>query len=1518
MMKRILLAVCVSILVSAHGPVTAAEPQMSAYEGYPVFTVNPVKPNIMIILDNSGSMNFNAYGSYPGDGGWVLDEFTGAPYHTAAGLDEPTRYYGYFNPDWFYQYSSNVFSHKYKKVGYDTDSCSDAWEIMTTTVVDAGGSATECRTNAQVVSEAIWDGNWLNWSAMRRVDIARKVIMGGKATPRISGGTLYGENPAQSSRYFQRLFDSTGQAAVTPYHDNHRYGIRAGYLYVDTNNNGNPYSGYSRFHLRIKLNENYDPESFRDGELSGVLQRVGEDKAWWGNMWFYFGTGNNREGGFVSNRVGGNMTNMITDLQNTGCDTWTPLGETYYVAMQYFKQEQVDTSLGYHGQATGARNNVNDPYYQDGEFIHCAKSFVILLSDGASTKDARIPAYLKDYVGEGSNVDCNEATGANCDYPSGGTKFLRDIALYARTNDLRPDLEGEQNLILYTIMAAFGFADDDPELLNARELLMDAARKGGPDPWPGHNDYIPDNYFEARDGYQLEADLMAAINDILRRAASGTAVSVLATSAEGEGNLVQAYFQPVVSDGIHETKWVGYLQSLWVDDRGMLREDTTGDAALDVTRDRVVVFDIDANGDTVVKVFAVSAANPYPDVENDTPAEILPMDQIKPLWEAGEVLSSAYTLPTDRNIFTALDEALPDGSPNALFGGGRFNNDSDTLRNLLKPYLGVKNATSWSYLGGNHDQRAHNLIRFIRGHDDGFQGTTDTRRRRVNGYTWPLGDIVHSTPVSVAHPPDNFGVIYADRSYQEFYRFHRNRPDRETVVYVGANDGMLHAFTSWRYDEEEKRFVQPPDTSERIGSELWAYIPRSLLPHLKWLPRQDYSHVYYVDMKPKIFDARIFYNTLGDPDSGTIDDTYHKNGWGTILLGGLRLGGKDINVTDDFNQDGSDTTRTFTASYFAIDISNPRAPRLLWEREYDGLNFSLAEPAALKVGEKWFLTFGSGPQTYDGTMTDTRKSKVYVVDLATGEPIGSGGNDWLFEGDNQRAFLGPPASLDKGLNFSTDAAYFGETYQKPNGSWAGAMYKLTIPQSGGIYDSNPANWSFHQIFDSPTPVTAAPSLSEDFFGNTFIYFGTGRYFSQADKTTTDTQYLFGIKDPFYNSRYQESPHDYYLNYSKVRDPLSIDDLSLFDSSVKALFDADAHKVVHPWACDEAPTGSCVGVPTGDSGSGQVGDIWGDGSCICTYDEWTEATLDPFHPKPVWGCVNKTAGGCDDVPEGVIANTADYRSLYWRAIGVDDDACVGIPFGHLGGWPGSGDTDCVGQEVIPQNWSCWQRPAGDCAAAGVTYGDTGDILQDGGSCYCGYFVTEEGTPGGCDDLDFTNLPTVLNFPDLQGDGTCLGEFVDAPVAMVVDDSGHLTMGFRELVAEARTRDGWVRTLQTPKERALTKPVVLGGLVLFTTYVPQEEVCAFGGESYLYALYFESGTAYSKPVFEDGYVTIDGVTAIRDRLRLGRGMASSVGIHVGRQPDGRATGFVQQSTGAIEAIDLDPAFSIRSGYISWEER
>jgi type IV pilus assembly protein PilY1 len=1263
----LILSLFVSMVLSAT-PGLATEPSMADYTCYPIFQVNAVEPNILIILDNSYSINEQAYtGNY----------------------DHSTEYYGYFEPYKKYSYGSNIFTR------------------------NTGGS---------------WDGNFLNWLAMRRIDVARKVLMGGLATARTGGGnqTNIGEAPPAGFD-FTKSYDDTDN--VTPFGS----GISYGYLVDD----GNFYVDGNTYVIRIQKDMTLSDEAdnFVDGNIAGVLQKLGS-KARWGNEFFNYGTAGNGSGGYIASTIGTNMTSLITDLQNTPCNTYTPLAEAYYVAMQYFKQDDVQYApdLHYPNSLIPNANVGQDPYYNGTEHVHCAKSFVILITDGPSTKDGMIPDIYKDYadafdtfVGADDGVDCDESTGNGCEYALSGTNYLKDVALWARTNDLRSssvgktELSGDQNLILYTIYA---FGND----ASSENSLKEAAKNGGfvekdgttgpssQSEWDINSDGVPDTYYRADTGSQVEAKVLEAINDILERAASGTAVSVLATSGEGEGNLVQAFFRPMVTVGTTEVKWLGYLQSIWVDPYGNMREDTNQNQTLDIGTDKVIIHFLDAStGDTRVKRFSVSTSDPYPDTQSD-PYSILELDEINAIWEAGSKL--AQRDPDDRNIFTYIDkdeDAVVDESTDDPFDtSGEVVKFHVGAASDIKPYLGVRDSGTWSYLGAAYDDRVSNLIQYIRGNDiSGLRVRAGDWDGDSNDEEWKLGDIVHSTPVSICKPPDNFHLIYTDESYQTFYDAFKAR---ETVVYVGANDGMLHAFTSWKYNSATKQYTQLASTSESIGDELWAYIPQSLLPHLKWLPRTDYTHVFYVDMKPKIFDAKIL------PDDTHYSDSDSDDNWGTFLLCGLNLGGGDISVVSDFNDDGDVTDATddrdLSPSYVCMDITEPRNPRVLWERSYQDLEMTSSSPTIVKVKNKWFAVFGSGPSSCEcDDSTTTKNGHIFVVDLETGDPYQSGGNDWLFETSESKAFMNSPVSLDKNLNYNVDAVYFGEAYY--SGGWKGKLYKVTIPwaDATGTYDGsdtskysdNPLDgtnpWQMNAFFDANRPITGPAALSVDEDNNTWVYVGTGRYLNTADKTNTDTQYLFGIKDPFFNSN--RSPSTYYHNYS-----------SSVELATSDLLDAD-----------------------------------------------------------------------------------DY------------------------------------------------------------------IITTSGQVY------ENGT----------------SIPNLE--------------------------------ALVQAKDGWMRSLTTSKERILVKPALLGGIVFVPSFIPNSDICGYGGESYLYGLFYSTGTAYYDPVFpgQTTTVTISGVgdvVKVHDKVYLGAGQASSLGLHVG-MGDG-ATGYVQQSTGTVITQSLDPAFEIKSGLTSWIQK
>jgi len=529
---------------------------------------------------------------------------------------------------------------------------------------------------------------------------------------------------------------------------------------------------------------------------------------------------------------------------------------------------------------------------------------------------------------------------------------------------------------------------------------------------------------------------------------------------------------------------------------------------------------------------------------------------------------------------------------------------------------------------------------------------------------------------------------------------------------------MLHAFTSWQRNATTGQYERPlgAPAQERIGDEIWAYIPQSLLPHLKWLPSLNYTHVDYVDLKPKIFDAKIDH----DNNPGTSKE------WRTLLVAGLNMGGKYIWAEGAFDN-GSGVTateiRNFYPSYTCMDITDPRNPRLLWERSYTDLELTTSIPTAIKVKDKWFLVFGSGPTAYDGT--STKNGHVFVVDIETGNPYRNGTNDWLFQTSEANAFMNSPVSLDKNLDFNVDAVYFGETYL--SGGWKGKIHKVTVPSVDGLgnydvssadnYIDNPLNparpWMLSSVFNALKPITAPVSLSIDPFDNAWIFVGSGRYLSTLDKTDTDAQYIFGIKDPFYNKDHTPGGlyhTNYYHNYS-----------SSLELRLSDLFNAGPYIVI------------------------------------------------------------------------------------------------------------SG-----GQEVF-------------------------------------------------------------------------------------NTSGALVGSFNDILDLARLKNGWFRALTDSGERVLNKSTLLGGIVLTPSFVPDGDVCAFGGDSYLYGLYYETGTPYSREVFVDG-TDIENIggqvyTKILARIGLGAGKASAVGIHVGR--DG-AKSLVQQSTGAIVTEAVTPAFTFTSGMRSWIQK
>jgi type IV pilus assembly protein PilY1 len=1046
----IFLIIVLSIVVKNYIPLQASSPsELKDYTSYPPFISQVVPPNVLLLVDNSGSMYEFAY-KESGKGGTNPDKTPNPDVNYSFTAD----YYGYFDSNAMYKYNSSG--------GY--------FELDSKTLDRTSFSS----------------GNFLNWLTMRRVDVVRKVLTGGKATNRNTSNPRYLVAAEDADRDFWKKYDtqlyyiysSSGNAQIRVCNDS----SSTSSCKTGTTYNIKIYAGYQ------------DPE--------GIIQKTA-DKLRYGLMFFNTGNkyedGKNKDSGYIAADIGAKTTDLVSQIESINPSTWTPLGESLYEAIRYFEA----TSSAYNSGSYSGRDSIQ--YW-------CQKNFVLILTDGESTKDRNVPgtswtgktAAVTDSYGFNirtymDSIASNEGSSSQWSIDANsdnGTYYLEGVSYYAHTNDLRSssvgksDIEGMQNLTTYIV-----YAFDESRV--GKPLLEKTAKYGAfvdrnennrpdlPSEWDKDSDGEPDTYFEAMEGGKLEASLMNALASILNLTASGTAASVLSTTGEGEGAIYQAYFYPNKFEGSEERTWLGYIHALFLDPYGNLREDTDGDGTLSLEKDYIVQTQYDPAGGTFIKRYKDDNG----DGKIDGFIDKIPLDDVHSIWNAGKRLWD--TDSDKRNIYTTIN-----GYELESFVKGAINS--------LKPYLRASD-----------NNEAEAIIRFIRGEDNLTVGSTTYNYRprtiTVGGQkkVWKLGDIIYSTPTVVSRPMENYDLIYGDQSY---FQFRQKYFTRRHVVYVGANDGMLHAFNGGFYDTEEHRFS---GGAQRLGDELWAFIPRELLPHLKWLTDPNYTHVNYVDLKPKVTDVKIFNN-----------DEIHPEGWGTILIGGMRYGGKAI----------STEVGTLRSTYFALDVTDPeKEPKLLWtfdttDSGVTDLGLSMSYPAVAKVGDQWYAIFGSGPTNFDqlSNLTEFQEGKIFVLKISGGSNgvIKSWGeNYWAIPTGHSDAFMASPTTIDVNADYNADASYIGVNYKES--SKEAAMLRLTTKG-----DTDVTSWKLSHLYTVVSPddiskrITASPSALLDSKGKLWVYFGTGQFLGADDRNQTDSGAFYGIKDECWDGNREGCPKTY--------------------------------------------------------------------------------------------------------------------------------------------------------------------------------------------------------------------------------------------------------------------------------------------------------------------------------------------------------------------------------------------------------
>ncbi len=435
-----------------------------------------------------------------------------------------------------------------------------------------------------------------------------------------------------------------------------------------------------------------------------------------------------------------------------------------------------------------------------------------------------------------------------------------------------------------------------------------------------------------------------------------------------------------------------------------------------------------------------------------------------PRWDASANLTARDFSASPRTVITYSDEAgVKDG---VAF---QWSSISTNMRNDLRT-----NAIG----GTDSDAIATARLNYLRG-DRSNEGTGLFMRERLS----MLGDLVNSGPVFVGAPslswPDFAPFPEGTEAYSEFKN--GSASTRTKMVYAGANDGMLHAF-----DDDD-------------GREVFAYFPgvfnsTNIASGLHYLTEPNYVHKFYVDLTPTLSDVYI--------SSGSSTE------WHTVLVGGLRSGGRGV---------------------YALNVTNPAAfseanadQMVLWEftsNDDIDLGYTYSRPAiAMTNAGTWVAIFGNGYNDLGSGV-----GSLFIVDIEKGTDGTWAAGDYRkistgVGSTANRNGLTTPALADLDGNGTVDRVYAGDLRgnmwvfdmeSNNESSWDVAYKQGSTPKPLFTTPANQPLTAKPVLAKHPTqPDSSSPSNAP----NIMVYFGSGQYLADPDKTSTDVQSFYGVWD----------------------------------------------------------------------------------------------------------------------------------------------------------------------------------------------------------------------------------------------------------------------------------------------------------------------------------------------------------------------------------------------------------------------